>query len=94
MAHEYILGLSAYYHDSAACLLRDGAIVAATLARLISKVSTPIFMRIVYFVAITPIGFIRGFGGGSPILRRDRPASRWEPQTPAVADPERMERQF
>jgi carbamoyltransferase len=26
---EYILGLSAYYHDSAAALLRDGAIVAA-----------------------------------------------------------------
>ncbi len=29
MASQYILGLSAYYHDSAACLLRDGAIVAA-----------------------------------------------------------------
>ena len=27
--HEYILGLSAYYHDSAAALLRDGEIVAA-----------------------------------------------------------------
>ena len=26
---RYILGLSAYYHDSAACLLRDGVIVAA-----------------------------------------------------------------
>lgn len=26
---EYILGLSAYYHDSAAALLRDGAVVAA-----------------------------------------------------------------
>jgi carbamoyltransferase len=26
---SYILGLSAYYHDSAACLLRDGEIVAA-----------------------------------------------------------------
>jgi carbamoyltransferase len=26
----YILGLSAYYHDSAACLLRDGVIVAAS----------------------------------------------------------------
>jgi len=25
----YILGISAYYHDSAACLLGDGAIVAA-----------------------------------------------------------------
>ncbi len=29
MAHEYVLGLSAYYHDSAAALLRDGEIVAA-----------------------------------------------------------------
>jgi carbamoyltransferase len=29
MASNYILGLSAYYHDSAACLLRDGEIVAA-----------------------------------------------------------------
>ncbi len=29
MAHEYILGLSAYYHDSAAALLKDGEIVAA-----------------------------------------------------------------
>jgi carbamoyltransferase len=29
MADTYILGLSAYYHDSAACLLRNGEIVAA-----------------------------------------------------------------
>lgn len=29
MPSQYILGLSAYYHDSAACLLRDGEIVAA-----------------------------------------------------------------
>ncbi len=29
MAPQYILGLSAYYHDSAACLLRDGEIIAA-----------------------------------------------------------------
>jgi carbamoyltransferase len=27
---SYILGISAFYHDSAACLLRDGEIVAAT----------------------------------------------------------------
>ena len=26
---QYILGISAFYHDSAACLLRDGEIVAA-----------------------------------------------------------------
>src|SRR3989454_3992848 len=29
MASTYILGISAYYHDSAASLLRDGEIVAA-----------------------------------------------------------------
>ena len=29
MANTYILGLSAFYHDSAACLLRNGDIVAA-----------------------------------------------------------------
>ncbi len=27
--HVYILGISAYYHDSAACLLKDGQIIAA-----------------------------------------------------------------
>ena len=29
MASHYVLGISAFYHDSAACLLRDGEIVAA-----------------------------------------------------------------
>jgi carbamoyltransferase len=29
MSPTYILGISAYYHDSAACLLRDGEIIAA-----------------------------------------------------------------
>lgn len=29
MAPTYILGISAFYHDSAAALLRDGEIVAA-----------------------------------------------------------------
>ncbi|HNV00680.1 MAG: hypothetical protein KA191_11095 [Verrucomicrobia bacterium] len=34
----HILGLSAYYHDSAACLLRDGAIVAAAQEERFSRV--------------------------------------------------------
>ena len=29
MTARYVLGISAFYHDSAACLLRDGEIVAA-----------------------------------------------------------------
>ena len=36
-AQTYILGLSAYYHDSAAALLRDGAIVAAAQEERFSR---------------------------------------------------------
>ena len=64
------------------------------LAHLISKVTTPIFMGIVYFVAIMPIGFIRRLFGGSPITQRERTSTRWEPHTPAVVDRESMEHQF
>lgn len=37
MSAEYILGISAYYHDSAACLLRDGEIVAAAQEERFSR---------------------------------------------------------
>jgi len=37
MAHEYVLGLSAYYHDSAACLVRDGEIIAAASEERFSR---------------------------------------------------------
>lgn len=38
MAPTYILGLSAFYHDSAACLLRDGVIVAAAQEERFTRV--------------------------------------------------------
>lgn len=62
------------------------------LAHLLSKVTTPIFMGIVYFVVMMPIGFIRR-RGGSPILR-ERGHSQWNKHEPAVADGSQMERQF
>ena len=34
---EYVLGLSAYYHDSAAALLKDGVIVAACQEERLSR---------------------------------------------------------
>ncbi|MEO8620009.1 MAG: carbamoyltransferase N-terminal domain-containing protein, partial [bacterium] len=37
MSHEYILGISAYYHDSAAALLRDGEIIAAAQEERFSR---------------------------------------------------------
>ena len=33
----YVLGISAFYHDSAACLLKDGDIVAAVSEERLSR---------------------------------------------------------
>jgi carbamoyltransferase len=46
MSNQYILGISAYYHDSAACLLRNGEIVAACQEeRFTRKKGDPDFPR-------------------------------------------------
>jgi carbamoyltransferase len=43
---RYVLGISAFYHDSAACLLRDGAIVAAAQEERFSRIKNdPQFPR-------------------------------------------------
>lgn len=62
------------------------------LAHLISKVTTPIFMGIVYFVVITPIGWIRALAGKSMTQPNPPTSSRWVAHTPV--DAARMERQF
>jgi hypothetical protein len=64
------------------------------LALLISKVTTPIFMGVTYFIVITPIGFIRRLAGNPLGGTSEHSESRFEPHTPAVADGARMERQF
>ncbi len=62
------------------------------LAHLISKVTTPLFMGIVYFVVMMPIGSIRkNVGNGSPIFRKPG-KSQWNAHEPA--DGAQMERQF
>ncbi len=64
------------------------------LAHAISKVTTPIFMGIVYFLVITPLGFLRRAFGGSSMRRRAEPATYWVAHTPAADSRESMERQF
>ena len=62
------------------------------LAHLISRVTTPIFMSIVYFLVITPTGFLRRVGGHSMTAKRPQDVSRWSVH---VQKPrENMERQF
>ena len=64
------------------------------LAHMISKVTTPIFMGIVYFLVMTPIGFIRRMSVGKMGAPKSSSESNWTAHTPAVAVPESMERQF
>jgi hypothetical protein len=64
------------------------------LAHRISKVTTPIFMGVVYFLVMTPAGVLRR-RFGSPITTPPAPgASRWEPHPIATPTAARMERQF
>jgi Saxitoxin biosynthesis operon protein SxtJ len=62
------------------------------LAGAISKVTTPIFMGIVYFVILTPIGLLRRAFGGNALVHRSGPHGFWvdRNQTPRSS----LDRQF
>ena len=62
------------------------------LAHALSKVTTPIFMGLVYFVVITPAGLLRRTLSRNPMVAMSRDGSVWVPRDPEkVGD---MERQF
>ncbi len=67
-----------------------------SLAHAISKITTPIFMGIVYFVVLTPIGFLRRTFGNNPLVHRPEQGSYWISRTPvdALRARQKMERQF
>ncbi len=48
-----------------------------SLARILSKITTPIFMGLLYFVAITPIGLARRALGRNPLRAQARNDSFW-----------------
>jgi len=47
------------------------------LAHLISKVTTPVFMAVVYFVVLTPAGFMARLFGHKPLIRKRSAAGYW-----------------
>ena len=64
------------------------------LALLISKVTTPIFMGIVYFLILAPIGLIRRTAGSNPLIHKPDDNSYWKARKPVENGAARMERQF
>lgn len=53
------------------------------LAHLISKVTTPIFLGLVYFVAIMPIGLIMRALGRNPMRHTPEKGSLWQSRSTA-----------
>jgi hypothetical protein len=47
------------------------------LAHAISKVTTPVFMGVVYFVVLMPVGFLMRLMGRNPIRHRPTNGSYW-----------------
>ena len=47
------------------------------LAGVISKVTTPVFMGIVYFGVLTPTGLVMRAAGKNPIMREPKDGSYW-----------------
>ena len=47
------------------------------LARLLSKVTTPVFMSAVFFLVITPIGLVMRLAGRRPLVHAEREGGYW-----------------
>lgn len=62
------------------------------MARAISKVTTPLFMSLIYFLVLTPIGLIRRTVGSHPLRHEESPThGYWRPRDRRTGD---LERQF
>jgi len=64
------------------------------LAAAISRVTTPVFLGLVYFVVLTPTGLVRRLAGRNPLARPSLSKSFWVARGVAARRRTDMERQF
>lgn len=64
------------------------------LAHLLSKVTTPIFMGVVYFLVLTPLSFVMRLFGHRGLVHQLHEGGYWEGRDSAKPEAARMERQF
>ena len=62
------------------------------MARIISRFTTPIFMGVVYFIILTPIGLLRRAFGGSALVHRPGATGLWLDRRPSPRGA--LDRQF
>lgn len=61
-------------------------------AGMISKVTTPVFMAVVYFAILTPIGLLRRLVGANPLVHRAGGQGFWTDRTESPKSS--LDRQF
>ena len=66
----------------------------ASLGAAISKITTPIFLGIVYYAAITPIGLLLRAVGRNPLTRHRSGTSCWVARPVSARSRRDMQRQF
>lgn len=64
------------------------------LAHLLSKITTPIFMGIVYFLVLTPVGLLLRVFGRRPLSRKPSDSGHWIDRSEEAGRRGTMERQF
>jgi hypothetical protein len=67
-----------------------------SFAHALSRITTPIFMGIVYFVILAPVGLVRRAAGRNALVREAKDDSYWITRAPSESEKmrRRMERQF
>lgn len=63
-------------------------------ALLLSKITTPIFMGITFFLVIGPVGLIMRMLGRNPMVRKPDGGSYWVPRAEGPGRRSNLERQF
>jgi hypothetical protein len=64
------------------------------LAVLISKVTTPIFMGVTYFIVLAPVGFLMRVFGRNPMVHRPTGGSFWVERPTGPKRQSNLNRQF
>jgi len=64
------------------------------LAQLLSRITTPVFLGIIYFVVLAPVGLLMRLVGRRPLERPSNARSWWIARAPDARQRADMNRQF
>jgi hypothetical protein len=64
------------------------------LSRVLGRVNTAVFLSLVFFLVLTPLGLLLRLGGRDELDRRRRRSSMWVPYPARNRDPRHFEKMF